>query len=69
MASLLTDLKQLEEAFNKINITYTYKESTMEIVDGVAVIKDNSTTTIEITEEDVRNIMSKTNEIRNKIIS
>lgn len=69
MASLLNDLKELEATFNKINITYTYKESSMEVVDGVAVIKDNSTTTIEITDEDVRNIMSKTNSIRNKIIS
>jgi len=69
MASLLSDLKELEATFNKINITYTYKESSMEVVDGVAVIKDNSTATIEITDEDVRNIMSKTNSIRNKIIS
>jgi len=69
MASLLSDLKELEAIFSKINIIYTYKESSMEVVDGVAVIKDNSTTTIEITEEDVRNIMSKTNSIRNKIIS
>lgn len=69
MASLLKDLKELEAAFNKINITYTYKESSMEVVDGVAVIKDNSTTTIDITDEDVRNIMSKTNSIRNNIIS
>jgi hypothetical protein len=69
MASLLKDLKELEATFNKINITYTYNESSMEVVDGVAVIKDNSTTTIEITDEDVRNIMSKTNSIRNKIIS
>lgn len=69
MASLLKDLKELEAAFNKINITYTYNESSMEVVDGVAVIKDNSTTTIEITDEDVLNITSKTNSIRNKIIS
>ena len=69
MASLLTDLKELEAAFNKINITYTYKESTMEVVDGVAVIKDNSSTTIEITDADVKNIMAKTNSLRNKIIS
>jgi hypothetical protein len=69
MASLLKDLKELETAFNNINITYTYKESSMEVVDGVAVIKDNSTTTIDITEEDVKTIMSTTNSIRNKIIS
>ncbi|MGE0587990.1 MAG: hypothetical protein AB7O48_05415 [Cyclobacteriaceae bacterium] len=69
MASLLTDLKELEAAFKEINITYTYKESTMEVVNGVAVIKDNSTTTINITPEDVKNIMTVTNSIRSKIIS
>ena len=69
MASLLKDLKELEATFNEINITYTYQESSMEVVDGVAVIKDNSTTTIDITDEDVRNIITKTNSIRNKIIS
>lgn len=68
MASLLKDLEQLKVAFDKINITYTYKESTMEIVNGVAVIKDNSTTTIDITEKDVEDIKSLTNSIRNKII-
>lgn len=69
MASLLKDMEDLKAAFDKINITYTYKESTMEIVDGVAVIKDNSTTTIDITPEDVANIRTLTNSIRNKITS
>lgn len=69
MALLLKDMRQLEGAFNKINITYTYKESTMKIVNGVAVIEDNSTTTIDITEEDVANIRTITNDIRAKIIS
>lgn len=67
MASLLKDLEDLKGAFDKINITYTYKESTMEVVNGVAVIKDNSTTTIDITEKDVENITKITNSIRNKI--
>lgn len=69
MVQLHSDLKGLESAFDNINITYTYKESTMEIIDGVAVIKDNSTTTINITDDDVRNIMERTSEIRSKIIS
>jgi hypothetical protein len=69
MASLLKDLEELKTAFDKINITYTYKESTMEVVNGVAVIKDNSTTTIDITEKDVQNITQITNAIRNKIAS
>lgn len=69
MSSLHTDLKQLKAAFDKININYTYKESTMEIVNGVAVIKDNSTTTIDITPQNVEEIKNLTNSIRNKIIS
>lgn len=69
MASLLKDMDELKVAFDKINITYTYKESTMEIVNGVAMIKDNSTTTINITEQDVEAIRTLTNSIRNKIIS
>lgn len=69
MASLLRDLTELKAAFDKINITYTYKESTMEIVNGVAVIKDNSTTTIDITDADVQTITNLTNSIRTKIAS
>jgi len=67
MASLLKDLEELKGAFDKINITYTYKESTMEVVNGVAMIKDNSTTTIDITDKDIQNITQITNSVRNKI--
>ena len=69
MASLLKDLTDLKAAFDKINITYTYKESTMEVVNGVAVIKDNSTTTVDITDKDVQAITSIANTIRIKIVS
>lgn len=69
MASLLTDIDELKAAYDKVNITYTYKESTFEIVDGVMVIKDNSTSTINITDEDLANIRSIVSKIRNKIIS
>lgn len=69
MASLAADLDQLKAAYDKVDINYTYKESTMEIVDGVAVIKDNSTTTININEKNVEEIRTITNAIRSKIIS
>jgi hypothetical protein len=69
MASLLKDMEQLKGAFDKINIVYTYKESTMEVVNGVAMIKDNSTTTIQITPADVENIRKVTQAVRTKIIS
>ena len=69
MASLLTDMEGLMKSFYKVNITYTYKESTFEIVDGVMVIKDNSSSTIEITPKDIEDISSITQGIRTKIIS
>jgi hypothetical protein len=69
MAGLLADLEQLKTAYDKIKINYTYKESTMEVVDGVAVIKDNSTTTIDITPQNVEEIKNITDSIRTKIIS
>ena len=69
MAELSEDFKQLKEVFDTIKITYTYKESTMEIIDGVAVIKDNSTTTVDITDQNVSEIQEKVNTIRTKITS
>jgi hypothetical protein len=69
MAGLSTDLDALKKAYDKININYTYKESTMEIVNGVAIIKDNSTTTIDITKENVDEIKNIIDQIRTKIIS
>ncbi|MBX2946358.1 MAG: hypothetical protein KF725_11035 [Cyclobacteriaceae bacterium] len=69
MASLLSDMTELKAAFDKVNITYTYKESTFEVVNGVMVIKDNSTTTIDITPDDINSIRTIIGSIRNKIIS
>jgi len=69
MAALLKDLEPLKAAYAKININYTYKESSMEIVNGVGVIKDNSTTTIDITEQNIEEIKTIINSIRTKIIS
>jgi len=69
MAALLTDMEELKKAFDKVNITYTYSESTFEIVDGVMVIKDNSSSSIQITEEDIASIRTLVSSIRKKIIS
>ncbi len=69
MAGLLKDFEELKSVYDKITINYTYKESSMEIVDGVAVIKDNSTTTIDITDQNVEEIRTIVNAIRSKIIS
>lgn len=69
MASLLADLDELKRVFDNVKITYIYEESTFEVVDGVMVIKDNSSSTIDITPEDINNIRILTDSIRKKIIS
>jgi hypothetical protein len=68
MASLLDDMNQLKQQFDKVSITYTYKEPTFKVVDGVMVIQDNSTSTINITPENINDIRTATQTIRNKII-
>jgi hypothetical protein len=68
MASLLADIEVMKKEFDKVNIVYTYKEPTTEVIDGQLVIKDNSTSTIDITKENVVDISSITRTIRNKII-
>lgn len=69
MASLMTDFEALKQSFDKVTITTIYKPSTFEVVDGVMVVKDNSSSTIEITEADIESIRAVTQSIRNKIIS
>ncbi len=69
MAELLSEIEKLEKVFNEVEITQTYKESTFEIVDGVMMIKDNSESHIEITSENVENIMRVTSEVRTKLIN
>ena len=68
MAALLTDMEELKRLYDKVNITYTYSESTFEIIDGVMVIKDNSSSAIQITPEDIASIKALISGIRNKII-
>ncbi len=69
MAGLLADLEPLRQSYDKVTITTTYKPSTFEVVDGVMVVKDNSSSTVEITQADIDSIRSTTQKIRTKIIS
>lgn len=69
MASLLKDLRDLETAYKNVEIITTYKPASMKVVDGIAVITDNSTTVVQITPEDVKNITQLINTTRNKTIN
>jgi hypothetical protein len=68
MASLLEDMKELKATYDAVNIIYVYKESSFEIIDGVMMIKDNSSSTVEITPADVEKIKNNIVNIRNKVI-
>ncbi len=64
----MEDMSRLKNIYDKVEIIYTYEESTIEIVDGVMVIKDNSSSTINITNEIVEEITNSTKELRSKFI-
>lgn len=69
MAVLLRDMERLQKSFENVTITTVYKPSSYQVIDGVMVVKDNSSSTIGITEADIENIRSITQNIRTKIIS
>jgi len=69
IAKLSREMSELQKAFSDIEIIYTYKESTLEEVNGVLMIKDNSTSRIVFTEQNLKNITKVTEAIRNKIIN
>jgi hypothetical protein len=66
---LYEDMQKLKDAYGNIEITYTYAEPTTEIIDGVLMIVDNSTSTVHISQEDVTEIDSVITFIRNKLTS
>ena len=69
MATLMRDMERLQKSFEKVTITTVYRPSSYQVIDGVMVVKDNSSSTVEITEADIENIRSITQNIRTKIIS
>ncbi len=65
---LYEDLMRLDKVYSEIKINHTYAEPKVEEVNGVLVITDNSTTTIDITDSHVKQIRDITASIRSKII-
>lgn len=69
IADLHKQILELEKAFAEIEIIYKYAEPTFQEVNGMLVIKDNSTTTINITPQNVEDIRKGVSSIRSKVIS
>jgi len=65
---LIRNFETLNVEFEKINITYEI--GTPEIIekDGMLVVVQNEKSNVEITEEQLNNIIEKTEEVRNKLI-
>jgi hypothetical protein len=66
---LTEKMTELQARFEDIQITQTYAESTLEEVNGIVTITNKSTSSINITEEDVKKIALTTAQIRDYIIN
>ncbi len=66
--NLFSQFLELEEIYNNVNIVEIYGEPTYEEVEGILEVKDNSSTTVNISDEAVDLIREKVNDIRVEII-
>jgi hypothetical protein len=68
-AELIDDLMRLKREFDKVTISYIYKEPTIEEIDGMVVLVDNSRSEVIITDETIQSIADVIAEIRGKLIN
>jgi hypothetical protein len=68
-AKLIEDLTTLKNEFNDITITITKGEPESVEENGMLVIVQHDVSTVNITPEKLKNIIEKTEQIRNKLIS
>jgi hypothetical protein len=66
--NIVTDFKSLKTLYDKISISYDYHEPESVEVDGRLVIVDKSTSTVNITEEQVNEICALVSQIRSRLV-
>lgn len=69
MAKYQEELQPLADAFSKVQIAYTYAKPTFNEVDDYLIVEDNSTSTAQISQENLNEITLLTQSIRNKFIN
>jgi len=69
VAALISDFDDLKKIYDRVAIVHVYKEPTVEEVNGIMMVTDNSTTTINVTKEQIAEIANKTKQIRSKIVN
>ena len=66
---LAEDFEGLKTTYDPVTITVETGDVTTKEVDGVIVVIPNDKSTVNMTDEDLKSIISKTETIRNKLIS
>ncbi len=65
-AALINDYKEIKEAYDRVNISYEIGEPEAVEKDGMLMVVQNETTTIEMDNETLNRIIDVTGKIRNK---
>lgn len=68
-ANLIKDIEEIKKEFDNVKIIYEIGEPESIEQDGMLVIIQNETSIVEITDEQLNNIISVTEKVRNKIIN
>ncbi len=68
-AKLLKEFQALKKTYDGINIVTTDTEPISKIVNGMLVIKQTSKSTVHITDEQIDQITTEVNDLRNKVIN
>ncbi|MEM7550001.1 MAG: hypothetical protein AAF363_10010 [Bacteroidota bacterium] len=69
ISKLMENFTELKDVYDQVEITYTYEDPTYEVVDGVLTIVDNSSSSINITDQNINDITRITASIREKVIN
>jgi hypothetical protein len=69
IADLLDQMAQIKEVFDQVQITYEMGEPEKVEKDGMIMIVQNEKSIVQITEEQLQEIIQKTKEVRNKLIA
>ena len=67
--SLIEDVEQIKKEFDVVRITYEMGEPEAIEVDGMLMIIQNETSNVEVSNEQLQNIINVIAEIRNKVIN
>lgn len=66
--TLINDLREIQDLYKEVTITYEKGEPEAVEIDGELVFKQNDKQFIDISNETLMKIIDKTNEVRNKVI-